>query len=665
MRSIIGCLIGLTLVVNVSAEPLVEGRVRLASGQPAVGAQVRLFAATDLSRSIRATTDETGYFALSLAALSTNVLAEQTVLPQQFYLGQNYPNPFNPSTIIPYRLPISTRVRLEVLNVLGQRLATLVDAEQPAGFHTATWDGTDASGRGVAAGVYLYRLVGNEVRLTRSMVLLDGAVGSTSAGPVGKELVGAAQIYGLTVSGQGLIPYVDPAFRAGTDAVDIVVEVLDSAPQDNGAASRLLGDLDNNGRVDWADALLIVLYSEDPSIALPNNGDISLGDVSQDGQIDLTDAQLIETYSIDPSDPSLPVEIGRSVGSLSPPPPPEDPRLTQIELPEGFHIRVYAKGVPGARSLSLSPDGTLFVGTRSAGRVYAVRDEDGDHKAERVSILANGLNSPNGVAFKDGDLYVAEVSRILRYRNIEAHLDNPPQPEIVNDAFPTDRAHGWKFIRFGPDGLLYVPVGAPCNICASPDPYASIGRLDPATGDFEVVSRGVRNSVGFDWHPETGEMWFTENGRDWMGDDLPPDELNRVTADGQHFGYPYCHGTNIADPAFGAQRGCGEFVAPVQELGPHVAALGMRFYTGNMFPAEYRNQIFIAEHGSWNRTRKIGYRLTLVRLADDGAVSYEPFAEGWLQGESNWGRPVDVLVMPDGSLLVSDDQAGLIYRISY
>ena len=662
MRSVIGYLMGLTLVVGASAQPLVEGRVRLAAGQPVANAQVRLFAATDLSRSIRTTTDETGYFALSLAALSTNVLVEQTVLPQQFYLGQNYPNPFNPSTIIPYRLPISTRVRLEVLNVLGQRLATLVDAEQPAGFHTATWDGTDASGRGVAAGVYLYRLVGNEVRLTRSMVLLDGAVGSTSAGPVGKELVGAAQIYGLTVSGQGLIPYVDPAFRAGADAVNIVVEVLDSVSQDKGAVSRLLGDLDNNGRVDWADALLIALYSEDSSIALPNNGDISLGDISQDGQIDLTDAQLIETYSIDPSDPSLPAGIGKPMD----PPPLEDPRLTQIKLPEGFHIRVYAKGVPGARSLSLSPDGTLFVGTRSSGRVYAVRDEDGDYKAERVIVLASGLNRPNGVAFKDGDLYVAEVSRILRYPNIEAHLDNPPQPEIVNDSFPTDRAHGWKFIRFGPDSLLYVPVGAPCNICASPDPYASIGRLDPSTGDFEVVSRGVRNSVGFDWHPETGEMWFTENGRDWMGDDLPPDELNRVTADGQHFGYPYCHGREIADPQFGARRGCGEFVAPAQNLGPHVAALGMRFYTGAMFPDEYRNQIFIAEHGSWNRSRKIGYRVTLVRLDDNGrAVSYEPFAEGWLQDERNWGRPADVLVMPDGALLVADDQADVIYRISY
>ena len=354
------------------------------------------------------------------------------------------------------------------------------------------------------------------------------------------------------------------------------------------------------------------------------------------------------------------------VDSFGPPqpPPPSDPRLARIELPEGFHIRVYAEGVTGARSMSLSPDGTLFVGTRPSGRVYALRDEDGDHKAERVIILARGLNNPNGVAFKNGDLYIAEISRILRYRNIEAQLDNPPQPEIVNNAFPTNRSHGWKFIRFGPDGLLYVPVGAPCNICDSGDPYASIGKLD-ANGTFSIIARGIRNTVGFDWHPETGQLWFTDNGRDRMGDDVPPDELNRVTADGQHFGYPYCHGTNIADPVFGDQRNCGEFVAPVQNLGPHVAALGMRFYTGDMFPEKYHNQIFIAEHGSWNRSSKIGYRVTLVRLNDNKAISYEPFAKGWLQGESNWGRPVDVLVMPDGSLLVSDDQAGLIYRISY
>ncbi len=365
---------------------------------------------------------------------------------------------------------------------------------------------------------------------------------------------------------------------------------------------------------------------------------------------------------------SGPVFIGGGGGGGTPPPPPPPPpsdsRLTRIELPEGFHIRVYAEGVTGARSMSLGSDGTLFVGTRPSGRVYALRDEDGDHKAERVITLASGLNNPNGVAFKNGDLYVAEISRILRYRNIEANLNNPPQPEIVNDAFPTDSSHGWKFIRFGPDGLLYVPVGAPCNICDSGDPYASIGRLD-ANGTFSIIARGIRNTVGFDWHPETGELWFTDNGRDRMGDDVPPDELNRITADGQHFGYPYCHGTDIADPQFGSQRNCGEFVAPTQELGPHVAALGMRFYTGNMFPAEYRNQIFIAEHGSWNRSSKIGYRITLVRLNANEAISYEPFAEGWLQGESSWGRPVDVLVMPDGSLLVSDDQAGLIYRISY
>ena len=259
---------------------------------------------------------------------------------------------------------------------------------------------------------------------------------------------------------------------------------------------------------------------------------------------------------------------------------------------------------------------------------------------------------------------MAEISRILRYPDIEANLEDPPRPEIVNDGLPTDGHHGWKFIRFGPGGLLHVPVGAPCNTCDAGDPYATIGRLDPG-GGFTIVARGVRNTVGFDWHPETGELWFTDNGRDWLGDDSPPDELNRLSAEGQHFGYPYCHGSDTPDPQFGARRGCGEFVAPAQDLGPHVAALGMRFYTGAMFPEEYRNQIFIAEHGSWNRSRKIGYRVTLVRLDGDEAVAYEPFAEGWLQGESSWGRPVDVLVMPDGALLVSDDRAGLVYRITY
>ena len=404
-------------------------------------------------------------------------------------------------------------------------------------------------------------------------------------------------------------------------------------------------DFNGNGVVDFPDFLLFVTAfgsqagqeRYDAKYDLDGNGEIAFDDF----------LLFVDSFAASPQ-----------------PPPPSDPRLTRIELPEGFHIRIYAEGITGARSMSLSPNGTLFVGTRPSGRVYALRDEDGDHKAERVIVLARGLNNPNGVAFKNGDLYVAEINRILRYRNIEANLDNPPQPEIVNDDFPTDRSHGWKFIRFGPDDLLYVPVGAPCNICNRGDPYASIGRLD-TNGNFSIIARGIRNTVGFDWHPETGELWFTDNGRDRMGDDVPPDELNRITVEGQHFGYPYCHGTNIADPEFGDQRSCGEFVPPVQNLGPHVAALGMRFYTGDMFPEEYRNQIFIAEHGSWNRSSKIGYRVTLVRLNGNRAVSYEPFAKGWLQDESNWGRPVDVLVMPDGSLLVSDDQAGLIYRISY
>ena len=344
----------------------------------------------------------------------------------------------------------------------------------------------------------------------------------------------------------------------------------------------------------------------------------------------------------------------------------ESGHATRVEVPQGFAIRPWAEGVADARSMALGPDGTLFVGTRSrgSGRLYALRDEDGDHWAERVLILANGLNTPNGIAVKGGDLYVAEIGRVLRYADIEARLADPPDPEVVTETLPTDTHHGWKFIRFGPDGDLYVPVGAPCNICAREDPYASIGKVDVTTGAFTVVARGVRNTVGFDWHPATDELWFTENGRDWMGDDRPPDELNRLSADGQHFGYPYCHGSNIQDPGFD-DRPCTDFVAPVQHLGPHVAALGMRFYTGDMFPAGYRNQVFIAEHGSWNRGSKIGYRIMLVRLQGNVATSYQPFATGWLEGQSNWGRPVDVLVMPDGALLVSDDQGGVIYRIAY
>ena len=338
--------------------------------------------------------------------------------------------------------------------------------------------------------------------------------------------------------------------------------------------------------------------------------------------------------------------------------------LQNLKLPPGFHVSMYAENVPHARSMVLSPNNTLFVGTRE-GSVYAVLDADRDHHAEKVVTIANGLDMPNGVAFHNGSLYVAEVNRVLRYDSVETRLSNPPKPAVVNDRFPSEHHHGWKFIRIGPDNKLYVPVGAPCNICDRGDPYASIMRMNLDGSGLEVYSRGIRNTVGFDWDPQTKELWFTDNGRDMLGDDLPPDELNHATSPGEHFGYPYCHGGTIPDPEFGGTHSCSEFVAPAMNLGPHVAALGMRFYSGTMFPAEYRNQIFIAEHGSWNRSAKIGYRISLVRVKNNRAVSYETFAQGWLQDERAWGRPVDLLVMPDGALLVSDDAAGAIYRITY
>ena len=336
--------------------------------------------------------------------------------------------------------------------------------------------------------------------------------------------------------------------------------------------------------------------------------------------------------------------------------------LEKIKLPPGFAISLWAEA-PNARALALGKNGTVFVGSMSAGKVYAITDRAG---VRQVRTLASGLNMPVGVAFHDGALYVSEVSRILRFDNIEASLDQPPKPVVVSDSFPKDRHHGWKFIAFGPDGMLYVPVGAPCNIC-EPDPlrYALISRIKPDGKGYEVYARGVRNSVGFDWHPETKELWFTDNGRDWLGDESPPDELNHAPRKDMHFGYPYCHADDIADPEFGAKHACRDFITPAAKLDAHVAPLGMRFYTGSMFPPEYRNQIFVAEHGSWNRSKKIGYRLQLVRIKDNKVVKQEIFASGWQQGESVWGRPVDVLVMPDGALLVSDDHAGAIYRISY
>ena len=339
--------------------------------------------------------------------------------------------------------------------------------------------------------------------------------------------------------------------------------------------------------------------------------------------------------------------------------------LDRIKLPPGFEISVFASDVEDARSMALGEKGTLFVGTRSKGDVYAIAN-DGRH-ATKVTRIATGLNMPNGVAIREGALYVAEVSKVWRYDGIEASLPKVPKPALVYDKYPGERHHGWKFIRFGPDGWLYVPVGAPCNICDREAPYASITRLKPDGSAMEVYARGIRNSVGFDWDPRTKELWFTDNGRDLMGDDLPSDELNHAPKPGMNFGYPYCHQGDTPDPELGKKRSCSEFTPPAAKLGAHVASLGMRFYNGSMFPPEYRDRVFIAEHGSWNRTQKSGYRVVSAKIENGKVVDVQPFLEGFLDAHanSNWGRPVDVQVMPDGALLVSDDQANAIYRITY
>jgi glucose/arabinose dehydrogenase len=337
--------------------------------------------------------------------------------------------------------------------------------------------------------------------------------------------------------------------------------------------------------------------------------------------------------------------------------------LERIKLPPGFSISIFANDVPDAREMTLGAKGTLFVGSRS-GKVYAISVHSG--KPGRAETIASGLEMPVGVAFRDGALYVSAVSRILRFDHIEDRLSHPPQPVVVSDRFPTATHHGWKFIAFGPDGKLYVPVGAPCNICQpDPDRYANIMRMNADGSQLEVFARGIRNSVGFDWDPRTRELWFTSNGRDNLGDDVPSDELDHAPRAGMNFGYPYCHAGDIPDPKYGKEHACSQFTPPALKLGAHLAPLGMRFYTGKMFPSTYRDNIFIAEHGSWNRSTPVGYRVVRVVVTDNRGVAHQPFATGWLQNGEAWGRPADVLVMPDGALLVSDDQAGVIYRIAY
>jgi glucose/arabinose dehydrogenase len=348
-----------------------------------------------------------------------------------------------------------------------------------------------------------------------------------------------------------------------------------------------------------------------------------------------------------------------------------DVQLDKLKLPEGFSIDVWAAEVPNARSMAVSESGIVFVGNRQENNVYALVDENGDGKADSKYVLATDLRMPNGVAVKDGDLYLAEVSRILRFKDIENNLTKPSY-EVVYDGYPDEAHHGWKFIAFGPDGLLYIPVGAPCNICVSEDPiFASITRLDvsKAGAKPEIYAHGVRNSVGMTWHPETKELWFTDNGRDMLGDDTPDCELNKATAIGQHFGYPYWHAGTIKDPEVGSEgKEASFYTAPEAKLGAHTAPLGLRFYTGDQFPATYKNQLFIAKHGSWNRSKKSGYEVILARLDAAGKVSgQEVMVSGWLDQATQeaWGRPVDVQQLADGSLLISDDVANCIYRLSY
>jgi glucose/arabinose dehydrogenase len=352
---------------------------------------------------------------------------------------------------------------------------------------------------------------------------------------------------------------------------------------------------------------------------------------------------------------------------------PASAPLEHLRVPPGFRVELLSDAVPNARALALGLQadgrGVLYVGSMGAGKVYAVELE-GEH-ARAVRVVASGIELPAGLAWRNGSLFVSAVSRILRYDGIDARLADPPRPVVVTDKLASERHHGAKFIAFGPDGRLYVPTGAPCNVCLPDSRHGILQRMNADGSGLETVASGIRNTVGFDWSPIDRSLWFTDNGRDMLGDDLPSDELNRVDRAGQHFGYPYCHQGDTPDPEFGAERPCSDFVAPVARLGAHVAALGMRFYTGAQFPAEYRNNVFVAEHGSWNRSRKVGYRVVRVVLDAQGRVeSQEPFLDGFLQVDASGretvlGRPADVLVMPDGSLLVSDDQAGAIYRVVY
>jgi len=342
--------------------------------------------------------------------------------------------------------------------------------------------------------------------------------------------------------------------------------------------------------------------------------------------------------------------------------------LEELSVPDGFRIELFAGDVVNARQLAIGDKGTIFVGTRNEGKVYALVDNDNDGKADERYLIDKDLDMPSGIAFKDGSLYVAAVNRILRYDNIEKKLADPPEPVVVIDDLPDDSHHGWKAIEFGPDGALYIPVGVPCNICISEDKrHGSILKLNVKTGKYIIFATGVRNSVGLAFHPADKTLWFSDNGRDWLGDDLPPDEINHAGKAGLDFGFPYLHGKNTLDPEYGEQAEIEDYTLPAVELGAHVAPLGLTFYSAEKFPKKYHNGLFVAEHGSWNRSEKSGYRLIHIQLKDNEVVKVEAFVTGWLNRDEDtaWGRPVDILVLPDGSMLISDDYADAIYRISF
>jgi glucose/arabinose dehydrogenase len=372
-----------------------------------------------------------------------------------------------------------------------------------------------------------------------------------------------------------------------------------------------------------------------------------------------------------PLPPGSPL-IGRpetdAAQNLKPVPPPPLPTpldklpVNLLKVPNGFKIEVWASNVPNARSMRLGDKGTVFVGSRLQDKVHAIVEKDGKRI---VKVIASGMHRPNGLAFKDGTLYIAELSKVSKLEKIEDNLDSPPKPVMIYDNLPKDEAHGWKFIGIGPDNKLYIPIGQPCNNCLPPDTHAQIRRINLDGSGMEVVAKGVRNTVGFDWHPVSKQLYFGDNARDWVSEDLPEDELNRVTKIGQHFGAPFCYQGDFLDPEFGWGRTCSEFEKPIQKMGPHTAVLGMRFYTGSMFHSEYKNQIFVARHGSWNRTVKAGGDVVVVKLNGNGTVkSVTPFVTGFLQNNNYVARPADVLVMKDGSLLISDDFNGAIWRVS-